>query len=173
MPPPSLYDFSIPVMTRSLRNLSTLLDIATDHCSSSGVSHSTLISARLIPDMNPLPFQIQSASDTARGVAFRLGGHPRTPMADTESTFAELQERISKTLDVLSNVKREAFEGKEEQIIEIRTAGGHFEMKGLEYLQEFALPNFFFHVVTAYDILRANGVPVGKQDYLGGLVRKS
>ena len=122
--------------------------------------------------MNPLPFQIQSATDSARGVAVRLGGHPPAPMADTESTFPELQERISKSLEVLANVKREAFEGKEEQMIDVRTAGGQFEMKGLEYLQEFALPNFFFHVVTAYDILRTQGVPVGKQDYLGGLVRR-
>ncbi len=93
-------------------------------------------------------------------------------MADTEATFTELQERIQKSLTVLASVSRESFEGKEEQVIDVRTAGGQFEMKGLEYLQQFALPNFFFHVVTAYDILRAKGVPIGKQDFLGGLVRK-
>jgi hypothetical protein len=172
MPPLSLYDLSIPIMTRTLTNLSTILTIATDHCASSNVPPTSLITARITADMNPLPFQIQSATDSARGVAVRLGDHPPAPMADNESTFAELQERISKTLVVLRDVKREAFEGKEEQVIEIRTAGGVFEMEGLEYLQRFALPNFFFHVVTAYGILRAGGVNIGKQDFLGGLVRK-
>lgn len=172
MPPVSLYDMSIPIMTRTLNNLSTILTIATDHCASTGTSPNSLITARIVADMYPLPSQIQSATDSARGVAVRLGEHAPVPMADTESTFAELQERIARSLVVLGNVKREAFEGKEEQVIKIQTAGGVFDLKGLEYLQQFALPNFFFHVVTAYDILRSRGVDVGKQDFLGGLVRK-
>ena len=172
MPSLSLYDLSIPIMTRTLHNLSTILDIASTHCLTNGIDPTSLITSRLISDMNALPFQIQSATDSARGVAVRLGNHPPAPMADTEATFTELQERIQKSLTVLASVSRESFDGKEEHVIEVRTAGGQFEMKGLEYLMQFALPNFFFHVVTAYDILRAKGVPTGKQDFLGGLVRK-
>jgi uncharacterized protein len=92
-------------------------------------------------------------------------------MADNESNFDELQARVVRTLEVLAAVQRMAFEGKEERDIQVKTAGGEFEKQGLQYLQEFALPNFFFHVVTAYGILRAISAEVGKRDYPGGYVR--
>lgn len=169
MPGLTLYDLSIPIMTRALQNLSTILTKASTHHNTKDISPSTLITARLVADMDPLPAQIQRASDSAKGVAVRLGNHPPVPMTDNESTFEELQERISKTLAILEKVEKDSMDGKEDQLIEIRTGSptNVFELSGLDYLQKFALPNFFFHVVTAYGILRSQGVDIGKMDYLG------
>lgn len=167
MAPLTLYALSIPVMTRSLQNLSVILTKANEHASAKAISPDDLIKARLASDMDPLPAQIQRASDSAKGLAVRLCNHSPVPMTDNESTFEELQERISKTLDILKAVKPDSTDGKEEQMIEIKTGLSTWELSGLEYLQNFALPNFFFHVVTAYDILRSQGVPIGKMDYLG------
>ena len=167
MPALALYDLSVPIMISSLKNLSAILTKATEHASTNNISPDTLIKARLIADMDPLPAQIQRASDSAKGLAVRLCGHAPVSLPDTESTFPELQERIAKTLEVLSAVKPDSTDGKEDQVIEIKAGSRLWQLTGKEYLQKFALPNFFFHVVTAYDILRAQGVPVGKIDYLG------
>lgn len=167
MPALTLYSLCIPSMIRSLENLSAILTKATDYASANNISPDTLITARLVADMDPLPRQIQRASDSAKGVAVRLGGHPPVPMPDNEKTFKELQARLSKTLEVLKAVKPDSTDGKEDQLLEIAVGKNTWELTGTEYVQNFVLPNFFFHVVTAYGILRAQGVPVGKLDYLG------
>ena len=171
MAPLTLYDLSIPIMTGSLENLSAILNKATEHAATKGISPESLLKARLVDDMDPLPNQIQRASDSAKGVAVRICNHAPVPMTDNESTFEELQERISKTLDILKAVKADSMDGKEDAIIEIKSGGNTWALTGKEYLQKFALPNFYFHVVTAYAILRSQGVPVGKLDYLGDITQ--
>ena len=167
MPALTLYSLCIPSMIRSLENLSAILTKATDYASANNISPDTLITARLVADMGPLPRQIQRASDSAKGLAVRLCGHPPIAIPDNENTFEELQERITKTIEILKAVKPDSTDGKEDQLIEIAAGKNVWELTGTEYVQKFALPNFFFHVVTAYGILRAQGVPVGKLDYLG------
>jgi hypothetical protein len=167
MPALTLYSLCIPSMTRSLENLSAILAKATTHASTANIPPSTLLTARLIADMDPLPRQIQRASDSAKGLAVRLCGHAPISLPDNETTFEELQARIATTLAILRAVAPDSTDGKEDQLIEIAAGRNVWELTGTEYVVKFALPNFFFHVVTAYAILRAQGVPVGKMDYLG------
>jgi len=163
MAPITLYQASIPVLIRGLNNLSTILKKGEMFADEKGIPHSELLDTRLVADMAALPYQVQRVSDTAKGVAVRLGGQDPVPMADTETTFAELQERIQKTIDVLKSVPEESINGKEE--VEITVVGN--KLSGTGYVLGFALPNFFFHVTTTYALLRHKGVPVGKTDYLG------
>lgn len=161
----TIYDASIPPMIRMLQSLSKILDKA----QSSGKDVSGLLEARLAPDMHPFPRQIQIASDAAKGCAARLAGIEAPSMPDTETTFPELQTRIAKTIDFLKSVKPEQFAGAEDRHITIKTPNRTFEMSGRDYVTGFALPNFYFHVTTAYDLLRHKGVEIGKMDYLGGV----
>ncbi|TKA80488.1 hypothetical protein B0A55_02322 [Friedmanniomyces simplex] len=163
---PSLYDMSIPMLVRALENQQALLKIAEKHCADKDVSPETLLKARLAEDMHPLPFQIQTISNTAKFVAVRVGGLENQPWDDNETTFAQLHERIDKTLAFLKNAKPEQFEGKDDAEVVLKTGAGEFKFTGVSYLQNFAIPNFFFHHMAAYAILRKEGVPVGKFDYL-------
>lgn len=161
---PSLYATTIPGFLHSLGALSKILDKGRAFADENGIAHDEMTGARLAPDMLPLTGQIQRASDTARFVAVRVGGIAPQPMADEEKTFDELQQRINATRDYLKAVPADSFDGKEE--IEVKAAGQIFN--GVTYVTFFAVPNFYFHVATAYDILRHKGVPVGKRDFLGG-----
>jgi hypothetical protein len=117
--------------------------------------------------MRPFPAQIQFASDSAKGAVARLTGHEAPAMADTEGSFAELRERCRRTVDYMQSVPAAAFEGAEDREVVMKfPGGGGYRWSGREYLTDFALPNFFFHVTTAYALLRTNGVPLGKPDYL-------
>lgn len=165
--PLSLYDASIPVFQRALRNLDAILTKAEEHAAANGIDLAELAAARLAPDMFPLTGQIQSASDSAKFAAARLTGTTGPSFADTETTFGELHARIAKTLDYLASVDPAGFEGAETREIVQKSRRGERHFVGTSYLLTFALPNFFFHVATAYDILRHKGVPVGKSDYLG------
>lgn len=167
MAPLTLYTLSIPIMIRSLETLSAILTKAVDHATTVNTPLENLLTARLVPDMDPLPKQIQRASDSAKGLAVRLCNHEPISLPDTETTFPELQARIASTLEILKEVKPDSTDGKEDQVIEIAAGRNTWQLTGTEYVQKFGLPNFFFHVVTAYGILRAQGVPVGKLDYLG------
>jgi len=118
--------------------------------------------------MLPLPRQIQMASDGAKGAAARLAGVEIPSMADTETTFPELQARIEKTIAFLKSLDRAAFEGADAREIVMKVGPQEWKMSGQQFLTTFALPNFFFHVTTAYAILRHNGVEIGKRDFLGG-----
>lgn len=160
--PISMYDASIPMMINMLGNMKAWLDKA-----ESQKSEADLIDARLIADMRPLTAQFQSASDSAKNGAARLAGIEMPSMPDTETSFAELKERCDKTITFLQTITPAQLEGSESRTVEIRFPSGHgYRFTGLDYLTKFMLPNFFFHVQTAYAILRAQGVDVGKPDYL-------
>lgn len=164
----SLYDVSIPVYVRNLRNLAAILDKAVAHAREKGVDLATYAEARLAPDMHPFNQQIQIASDSAKGGAARLAGIEAPSMPDTETTFPELSERIAKTIAFLETLKPDQINGNEERTTELKFPGGSMTFTARDFLLQFALANFFFHVVTAYDILRSQGVPLGKMDFLAG-----
>lgn len=163
----SLYQASVPVLVRALNNLSAILGKATVHAEAKKIDPSVFINARLAPDMFPLARQIQSASDSAKGCAARLAAVGIPSYADSEATFPELQERIAKTVAFLQSVNAAQIEGGEDRTVTMRLRGGEVNFTAQSYLLSFALPNFFFHVTTAYSILRHNGVEIGKADYLG------
>ena len=163
----SLYDASIPVYLRAFGVLDAILDKGEAHALASGVDPAALVGARLAPDMLPLAGQIQRASDTSKAAAARLTGTVSPSFPDEEKTFAELRERIAKTVAYLEGLKPEQFEGAAERNVAWRSGSRTIEHDGSSHLLTFALPNFFFHVTTAYAILRHQGVPLGKLDYLG------
>ena len=164
----SMYQASIPVLVRMLGNLSAILDKAAAHAETKKIDPAVLIKDRLAPDMLPFSFQVQTATDTAKGCAARLAGIEAPSFPDTEATFPELKERIAKTIAFLQTVKPAQIDGSEERNVTLKLRVGEIQFQGQSYLLTFALPNFFFHVTTAYAILRHNGVELGKQDFLGG-----
>lgn len=163
----SMYQASVPVFIRMLGNLSAILKKAEAHAQARKFDSAVLIQARLYPDMFPLARQVQIASDQAKGCASRLAGQEPPSYPDTEQTFAELYARIDKTLAHLKSFKPEQIDGSEERSIELKLRDRTLHLKGREYLLERVYPNFFFHVTTAYAILRHNGVEIGKGDFLG------
>jgi hypothetical protein len=150
-----------------LKALSANLDKAVAHAQAKKIDPSVLVNARLAPDMFPLSRQVQIATDHAKGATARLSGRENPKYEDTESTIDELKARIAKTLDFVSSVPAAEIDGSEEKDITLTIGGQPRTLKGQRYLLHNALPNFFFHVTTAYDILRHNGVEVGKRDYMG------
>ena len=168
----SLYDISVPVFIRALRNLDAFLQKGADWFAEQGRPESELITARLIEDMHPLTAQIQRASDSAKGVVARLTGAEVPAMPDDEQTIADLRARIAKTIAVLESARREDFEGTEDKPVEIWTPKAALLFNGRSYVMEFAIPNVFFHVTAAYALLRKEGVPIGKVDYIGDIERR-
>ena len=166
--PISLYDVTIPVLVQGLRNLSAVLEKGCAFADAQGLDHQTLLGARLAADMLPLTGQVQRASDTAKGLAVRLGQVPNVAMEDNETTFDALQARIAATIAFVEAVPREAIDGREEASIVLKLPSGDISFTGQSYVLTFAIPNFFFHVTMAYALLRQQGVPIGKRDYLGG-----
>ncbi len=165
----SIYDVTVPVLTLSLTNLAAILDKAAGHAQSKKLDAKVFPAARLIIDMLPLSSQVQIACDTAKGAVARLTGIEALKHADTETTLDELKARVAKTLDFIKSVKREQFEAAEAREIVLQFPQSTLKFTGLNYLTNFVLPNFFFHVTTAYALLRMNGVDVGKRDFLGPL----
>jgi hypothetical protein len=165
----SMYDFSIPVMTRGLSNMSALLDKAAAHAAAKKFDSVVLAQTRLYPDMYPLARQVQIACDTAKGAAGRLAGIEVPKHEDTETTFAELKARIAKTLDFLKSVNAAQLKDAESRAIEIKFPNGSWKFTGIGYLNDFVLPNFYFHVSMVYALLRKSGVEIGKGDYLGAI----
>jgi hypothetical protein len=165
----SMYDFSIPVMTRGLSNMSALLDKAAAHAAAKKFDSVVLAQTRLYPDMYPLARQVQIACDTAKGAAGRLAGIEVPKHEDTETTFAELKARIAKTLDFLKSVNAAQLKDAESRAIEIKFPNGSWKFTGIGYLNDFVLPNFYFHVSMVYALLRKSGVEIGKSDYLGAI----
>jgi len=163
----SLYDVSLPVFTLSLSNLSAILDKAASHAEDRKVDPKVLPQLRLIVDMLPLSAQIQIACDTAKGAAARLAGIEIPKYEDTEATLAELKARVAKTLEFIKSVKPAQFQGAETREIVLTFPQTTLKFSGLNYLTNFALPNFFFHLTMAYALLRKNGVALGKRDFLG------
>ena len=162
--PFSIHQASAPVFTRALTNLSAMIDKTL----AAGVAEATLLEARLAPDMHPFPRQIQMASDSAKGAIARLAGVEPPPMPDTETTLAELKARIAATIAYVNSLDAPAFDGAADREIVLKFPQGEMKFTGCDYLTGFALPNFFFHITIAYALLRANGAPIGKMDFLGG-----
>ena len=166
--PLSLYDITIPAFLRGFRNLSRHLDQAKAHADANALPHEELLTARLYPDMLPLTGQVQRASDTAKFVPVRVAGLKAPPMPDTEATFDELQARIEATVAYLKTVAQDAFDGREGAEVVLKFGPQSFPFTARDYALVFALPNFYFHLTTAYDILRHKGVTLGKLDFIGG-----
>ena len=164
----TIYDASISPMIRSLQSLSKILDKAVAQTKSEDKDLSALLEARLAPDMHPFPNQIQIASDAAKGCAARLTGIAAPSMPDVEKTVPELQQRIAKTIDFLKTITPAQCAGAEDKTITLKFPQGEMSFSGKDFVTQFALPNFFFHVTTAYDLLRHKGIQIGKMDYLGG-----
>ena len=163
----SLFDVSIPVLVRGLSNLSIIIDKAAAHAEAKKLDATALAQARLFPDMFPLTRQVQITCDTAKGAAGRLAGIDTPKHEDNETTLPELKQRIAKTLDFIKGVKASQLEGAETRSIELKGPNRTLTFTGLSYVNNFVLPNFYFHESIAYAILRHNGVEVGKADYLG------
>ena len=163
----SMYQASIPHFIVMLNNLSKILDKAAAHAEAKKIDLSVFVNARLAPDMFPLSRQIQIATDGVKGCAARLAGVEVPGYPDTESTFPELKARIAKTIDFLKSFKPAQIDGSEEKKIALKVGGQELTFLGQPYLLTFVIPNFYFHVTTAYDILRHNGVDIGKRAFLG------
>lgn len=165
--PVSLYEISVPIFIRGLNTLSHILTEAEKYAQEKDIPISEFTDARLYPDMFPLSFQVRTASNLAKGGIVRVAGTEAVVMEDNENTIEELQERISRTIVILKSVKQEDFEGKEDKEIIVKTQGPVvLNFTGHNYFQHHSVPNFLFHVTTAYAILRSKGVPLGKKDYL-------
>jgi hypothetical protein len=163
----SMYDASAPRFAHTLKALSAILDKAQAHCDAKKIDPLALTQFRLYPDMFPLARQVQIACDTAKGAVARLGGVEIPKHEDTEQSFAELKARIAKTVEFIASVGAAKIDGSEEKEIVLKMRAGEIRFSGLDYLLGFAYPNFYFHCATAYDILRHNGVELGKRDFLG------
>jgi hypothetical protein len=163
----SMYSASVPLAIHTLNSLSAILGKAAAHCEARKIDPAALLNSRLFPDMFPLTRQVQIACDMIKGGVSRLAGVEIPRFEDTEATFAELQARIAKTVDYLSTFKPEQVDGSEERDISIQMRDRVVESKGQAYLTQGVLPNFFFHVTTAYNLLRHGGVEIGKRDFLG------
>ena len=164
----TMYECSIPIFLRYLDNLSSLLEKGASYASEKEIEHSILVNARLYPNMLPLSRQVQIACDATKGAAARLSGVESPKHEDDETTFEELQARIAKTKSFLESIVQANINGTEDKEIVLQAGPKEFKFTGRIFLTTFALPNLLFHVSTAYNILRHNGVDIGKMDYLGG-----
>lgn len=163
----SMYQASVPVFIRMLNNLAAILEKAVAHAEAKKIDPAVFFSSRLYPDMFPLSRQVQIASDTAKGGAARLSGTEPPKYEDNETNFPELIARLHKTIAYLSAFKPEQIDGSENKSITLKVRNDTLTLSGIDFLLNRALPNLYFHVTTAYDILRHNGVEIGKKDYLG------
>jgi hypothetical protein len=163
----SMYNASVPTFVRALNNLAFILEKAGQHAEAKKIDPAALVNARLFPDMFPLVKQVQIASDAAKGGAARLAEAQPPSFEDTETTLPQLVERCRKTVAYLETLKPAQIDGSEERTVSWQSRSSTKSMQGMPYLLNHVLPNVFFHVTTAYDILRHNGVELGKQDFLG------
>jgi hypothetical protein len=164
----SMYALSHDVFKKSLTQLQHVMEKGVANAKARSFDTSVLVSARLAPDMLPFSKQVQLTSDFAKNSMARLAGVDPPKFEDTETTMEELLARVKKTLEYIDTVPAAALEGSETRDIKIPLRDRTIEFKGLPFLQNWALPNFFFHFVTAYNLLRHNGVDIGKRDFLGG-----
>jgi hypothetical protein len=170
--PLTMYKASVPQLDRTLRNLATILDKAQKHATERKIDPQVLLSMRLYPDMFPFIRQVQTATDFAKAIVFRLTGREPPKWDDTEKSFDELKHRIDKAVKLFGTVGPADLDGAESREITITVGGRHtMQFTGDDYFFYFALPNFYFHVTTAYAILRHAGVELGKADFIGPLTR--
>lgn len=164
----SMYDASIAVFQARLKALAGVLNAAEQNAAERKIDPEVFLFARLAPDMFPLTRQVQIATDHAKGASSRLAGRDAPRFEDDELTFDDLHARIGRTTDYLATLSADDIRGSEDRNIELKLGGRQIAMPGLHYLLHFAMPNFYFHVTTAYDILRHNGVPLGKTTFISG-----
>ncbi len=163
----SMYQFSIPTFIHTLKNLGAILEKAAAHAAAKNIEPSALLNFRLFPDMLAMVRQVQIATDGAKAGAARLCGMEPPVYEDNEASFSELTARLRKTVAYLETFKPEQFAGSENKTITWKTRNSERSMQGMAYLNHYVLPNLYFHVTTAYDILRHCGVEIGKKDFLG------
>lgn len=163
----SMYQSSIPVMVRMLGNLRAILEKATTQAEARKYDVSVLLNSRLFPDMFALTRQVQIATDMAKGCAARLAGQEPPSYSDTETTMSDVLARVDKTIAYLQGFKAEQIDGTEGRAIELKSPRGTMNFNGQQYLLNFVLPNFYFHLTTTYNILRHNGIEIGKMDFIG------
>jgi hypothetical protein len=163
----SMYQASAPRFANALRSLSAILDKAQAHAEAKKLDPAVLPGCRLIADMFPLSRQVQIACDTAKGAVARLAGVEIPKHEDTEQTLPELKARIAKTLEFVESVPAAKLDGSEDLEVVLKMRGQDVKYSGLQYLLGQACPNFYFHCTSAYNILRANGVEIGKRDFIG------
>ena len=163
----SMYEISVPVILRGLGQLEHILAKGIAHAREDNADPNRYVQARLAPDMLTLAGQVQRASDTAKATIARITGAEAPAMPDDETTIEQLIARSEKTRAFVQGVDRALFDTAAERVVEMKLGGNVMQFSGQQYLLGFGLPNFYFHVTTAYDVLRNQGVPLGKRDYLG------
>jgi hypothetical protein len=163
----SIYDAAIPPLKRALSNLAAILKKGEEYADAKKVEHQVLLNSRLFVDMYPLTRQVQIATDMSKGAGARLAAIEIPKYEDNETSFAELQARIAKTIAFLDSINPQQLEGAETRDITITIRKADIKFSGQDYLLKWVLPNVYFHVTTAYNILRHNGVTLAKQDFLG------
>jgi hypothetical protein len=163
----SIYDQSIARMNHMLHNLDGIVSTAETYAEENDIEPSVLLQARLFPTMRNFIFQVQVATDMAKGCAARLTGADAPKWSDDEATFADVHARIKKALDYLATFTPEQFEGCETRELELKLGSHTVKFTGQSYLLGFVLPNFYFHTTTAYNLMRHNGLDLGKRDFLG------
>jgi hypothetical protein len=163
----NMYETAIPPLKRTLSNLATILKICEEHADAKKIEHATFLNARLFPDMYPLIRQVQIATDMSKGAAARLAGLEVPKYEDNETTFADLRARIAKTIAFMDTLEPAQLEGSESREVTITVRKVDLKFTGQDYLLKWVTPNVYFHVTTAYNILRHNGVELGKPDFLG------
>jgi hypothetical protein len=163
----SMYNASIPVMIKMLGNLDTILDKAIAHAAARKIDDAAFVEARLFPDMFTFARQIRVATDMAKGAGARLAGVDIPKFEDNEKTLPELKSRLRKCIDFLKTLTPAQIDGSEGKAISLTVGGNALNFSGLDYLNSWVMPNFYFHVTTAYNLLRHGGVEIGKMDFLG------
>lgn len=163
----SMYSASVPVFKQILNSLSAIIDKAEAHATEKKIEPAALLHARLFPDMFSFIRQVQIAADFAKGAVARLGGVEVPKFEDDEVTFADLRARLARTVAFIDGVPQDGVEASAQRDITTGTGEKAKQWKGQVYLMHYALPHFFFHASTAYDILRHNGVEIGKKDFIG------
>jgi hypothetical protein len=164
---PSMYQASVPVFLRGLKNLSGILAKGAADAAERKIDPTVFLTARLAPDMFPLTRQVQIASDHAKGATARLAGVEVPKFEDAEKSFEELQQRLARVVEFVQTLDAGQIDGSEEREISLPVGARTLTFRGQAYLLNFALPNFYFHCTTAYAILRHNGVGIGKRDFIG------
>jgi hypothetical protein len=167
--PLSMSELSLPAFSQGLEALASTLAKAEEHAAATKVDEGVFLQARLYPDMFPMVRQVQIACDFAKGAVARLSGAEVPSWPDDETSFAALRARVARTLDYVRSVPAAALDGSEERSVVLQAPGRTLAFRGADYLLSFVLPNFYFHLTTAYGLLRHNGVAIGKRDFVGAL----
>jgi hypothetical protein len=165
----SMSALSVPAFVQGLEALAITLEKAEAYAAAKTIDEAALLQSRLFPDMFPMVRQVQIATDTAKGAVARLGGQAVPSFPDDETSFAALRARVDRTIDFVKSVPAAAIDGSEAKEVSVKGRSSTMTFKGQDYLLSFALPNFYFHLATAYGLLRQAGLDIGKRDFLGAV----